>query len=108
MITKFSEVLGRLKRHRSMYLFKDDYFVLVHFLIGYELALEEERLKLDIINFQSWFKQRIEKRNNVHWAIYIYEKMAFRDEAKAIELVFNLFEEYLENLSGEYMNDTFI
>lgn len=107
MIEKFGKIIDGLKEQRGMYLIKDDYFTLVHFIIGYELALKEKSLELEVSNFQTWFSGKIEKRNNVHWAIYIYNKMAFKDESKAIEIVFNYFEEYFESFKGTYKNDAF-
>jgi hypothetical protein len=91
------ELIQKIKKRPSLYLGKKSLSHLQVFLDGYTFARRQSALPLsaqeqEFDRFQEWVEQRFQQPDTQSWAkIIIFHS---EDEAQALELFFELFEEF--------------
>lgn len=95
VLNLFRKLLWNLKNRRSMYIFDSKYMSLIHYIDGFNLAVKNI-YSIDIISeFHAWLKTREHYKFSTHWGIYILKYMSLENEKNAIENIFNLLEEFI-------------
>ncbi|BAY61756.1 hypothetical protein NIES22_18230 [Calothrix brevissima NIES-22] len=96
-MSKFYELLQKVKKRPSLYLGKRSLSHLQVFLDAYtfarrEIGIEPTEQEQDFEEFQEWIEQRFNQVNTQSWSriILFYSE----DESDALEKFFELFEEF--------------
>ncbi|MEE4543025.1 hypothetical protein V2S66_13740 [Streptomyces sp. V4-01] len=108
MTMPLSEFMPELRRHHGIYVMRKTYEGTCAFLTGYELGSERPALKA----FHNWLVPRGKGRPELYWPqlvlCEIYEDGALPDiryltpeeDERAIEVLFELLEEYFASCSA--------
>jgi hypothetical protein len=78
-----------------MFALSDGYNSLVAYLIGYTVGVLDTRGVDYSDKFHKWLMKKQKTESSVFWSEYIRYIMADEDEEKARQLLFDLFEEFL-------------
>lgn len=86
----------------SMYVHnKDSFYEVTSFLSGYFLCIYKlENLEVEYL-FQEWLQIKLKKQFNLHWSAYIYRALAKKNDALALDMLFELFKEFIKEINEE-------
>jgi hypothetical protein len=95
MKEKLLESIGILRKRQAMIIGEHGYIPLVSYLLGYYDSISHAKGVDYLDKFQKWLMKKQKTESSLHWSEYIYRIMADEYEEKARQLLFDLFEEFL-------------
>lgn len=94
------DILKGVKKHPRLFLDSEGYGPLVNFLNGFEIGFLVSLFGENKIKVRDWMIKKLGRHFSLSLSAYVLKEMAEGDEAKAFDLLCDVYIEYFESLSS--------